>query len=553
MEFILDMVHHNPGEPPFQTMFTEPETLVDYGYNGQVFKHVNCALTFEGFDKNVTPTGSPEWVWIQELRCELRQEITAAKKQGLSVFFHIDLFVLPVRLVEKYRDRICGADGRISLDASLTLEVHRALFRELFQTFPEIDGLIIRVGETYLYDTPYHVGNGPIRAGQYEAGRETDEEEQERYVKLITFLKEEICETYDRYLMFRTWDCFPDKFHARADYYLAVTDQIRPHNKLLFSVKHTALDFWRRVCVNPCIGIGYHRQIIEVQCQREYEGKGAYPDYIMDGVINGFPECRKSAGLKDFLNNSLVCGIYAWSRGGGWYGPYLKNELWCSLHAYVIAGWARNPQETEETLFYRFCLEKLGMSEADAQTMRQLCRTASEAVLCGRYCEAYDEHLQEKIMPTNLWMRDDRLGGMEQIKPILDYLEEHGLLDAALQEKKESVKLWEQVAELAGRIQTGNDRDKEYIRVSAEYGLALYRIVYTAWNIWIGLRQGSLVDAEKQTALEAYEKSWKDYEKLTMQPQCATLYEGRYLNLPGTEESIGMWASLPRQAYEDKK
>ena len=26
---------------------------------------------------------------------------------------------------------------------------------------------------------------------------------------------------------------------------------------------------------NPCIGIGKHQQVVEVQCQREYEGKGA--------------------------------------------------------------------------------------------------------------------------------------------------------------------------------------------------------------------------------------------------------------------------------------
>lgn len=64
-------------------------------------------------------------------------------------------------------------------------------------------------------------------------------------------------------------------------------DRVEPHPNLLVAVKHTQLDYWRTVPFNPTIGIGHHRQIIEVQCQREYEGKGAYPNYVGQGVING--------------------------------------------------------------------------------------------------------------------------------------------------------------------------------------------------------------------------------------------------------------------------
>lgn len=542
MELILDMVHHNPGEAPFQTMFTEPENLLEYGYNGQVHKHINCALTFDNFDLNITPKGSDEEVWIKNLQKQIREEIEVAKGQGLKVFYHIDLFVLPKRLVEKYRNQICGLDGRISLDAPLTIEVHRAMFKEMFHTFPKVDGLIVRVGETYVYDTPYHVGNGPIRAGQYEVGKETNEEEQERYIKLLTFLREEICLKHSRYLIFRTWDCFPDKFHGKLDYYLTVTNAISPHEKLIFSVKHTALDFWRRVRFNPCIGKGVHRQVIEVQCQREYEGKGAYPNYIMDGVISGFVENSDPKGLKDVAENPLICGIYTWTRGGGWYGPYLKNEIWCALHAYVIAGWARNPKEEEAVLFHRFCQEKLGMNEEDAKRMRKLCKTSSQAVLYGRYCRAFDEHLEEKIMPTNLWMRDDRLGGLKQLEPVFTYLSDNGLLDLALHEKKESVNLWKQVVELAEEIQTGDEMTREYMRISSEYGLALYEIIYEAWKIWTLSYQGRL--GEEKAAFDDYENAWERYKKLSEMKQCATLYEGRYLNLPGTEEVKGMWSSI---------
>ena len=59
-------------------------------------------------------------------------------------------------------------------------------------------------------------------------------------------------------------------------------------------------DFWRYSAPNPCLGIGRHAQIVEVECQREYEGKGAHPNYIAQGVIDGFAElpASKRRGLQ---------------------------------------------------------------------------------------------------------------------------------------------------------------------------------------------------------------------------------------------------------------
>ena len=50
--------------------------------------------------------------------------------------------------------------------------------------------------------------------------------------------------------------------HSPA-FYLNVTNAVQPHPRLVFSIKHTALDFWRRVALNPTLGIGQHRQVVE--------------------------------------------------------------------------------------------------------------------------------------------------------------------------------------------------------------------------------------------------------------------------------------------------
>lgn len=96
--------------------------------------------------------------------------------------------------------------------------------------------------------------------------------------------------------------------------------QVETHENLVFSIKHTAKDFWRTIPFNRTIGVGKHRQIIEVECQREYEGKGAFPNYVIDGVVNGFEEFRTQPrtgpiGLAEVADNSVIAGIWTWSRG----------------------------------------------------------------------------------------------------------------------------------------------------------------------------------------------------------------------------------------------
>lgn len=282
---LLDMVHHNPGEPPFQTQFLNPSVLAQLGYNGQVFKHLNCGVLFDSIGQDLFPAGSPERAWMDALRNNLREEICRAKSAGLKVLYHIDLFVLPAALVRSEADAILDSSGQISFAKLRTREIHRMLFAEMFRDFPEVDGLVVRTGETYLIDTPYHAGNGPVRFADTPVSGEKS-----LFQDLVNFLREEICVRHNRLLIYRTWDTHRDRFHASADYYLDVTRGVKPHPKLIFSIKHTQLDFFRRIPFNPALGQGDHPQIIEVQCQREFEGKGAHPNYVIKGVIEGFEE-----------------------------------------------------------------------------------------------------------------------------------------------------------------------------------------------------------------------------------------------------------------------
>lgn len=561
MKLLLDMVHHNPGEPPFQSRFLDPAHLASYGFNGQVFKHLNCVITYAATGVDVFPADSPERAWLDEFTPGIVREIAAAKAQGLRVFYHLDLFVLPKRLVDHFRDEICAPEtGRIRLDRPRTLELHKVLFDEIVARFPEVDGFIIRVGETYLMDTPHHVGNGPIpRIGEVWTPTYLYEEtlglkpagevpwttaQVDAYVELINFLRGEVCVKHGRKLFFRTWDIFPDRLHARPDHYLEVTNRIEPHPLLAFSIKHTALDFWRRVKVNECLLQGRHPQIIEVQCQREYEGKGAYPNYVMDGLINGFEENAVKIGLKDLIDDPRILGVYSWSRGGGWYGPYVTNELWPDLNAFVLARFVQDSTRSEEEIFRQYAVEKLGLAGEDIGRFRDLCLLSARAVLKSRYCEAFDRLLHEAVLPCACWMRDDRLGGYGQLKILLETLAAKRQLGEALAEKAEAVALWENISDLAGRIAWPAGGAGDFVKLSAEYGRLLFSIVHQGWRVLIEGRQpnqDALADA-----VARYDELWIEYRRLGLRQGCPSLYLGEYFGMPGSPPVPGLDESVSR-------
>ena len=84
MRFILDMVHHNPGEQLFETKFNDPGVLKQWGYNGQVIKAFpQTALTYEAFDPALVPKGSPERDWADTYGKFVDERFAAAKAAGL--------------------------------------------------------------------------------------------------------------------------------------------------------------------------------------------------------------------------------------------------------------------------------------------------------------------------------------------------------------------------------------------------------------------------------------------------------------------------------------
>lgn len=525
---IMDMVHHNPGEFFTETRFNTPENLVQYGFNAQVineFQSVHTAITYDHLNHLICPIGSKERLWADSIATRIENKIEAIHRAGLEAYYFIDIIVLPKRLVEIYKNEICDKTGRIDFTRPKTQEIHRIMLREVFERFPKLDGLVIRVGETYLHNTPYHTGNGPIpknkNSQENNLAYRTDGGEA-IHRDLMNLLREEVCIRQNKKIFYRTWDF--GYFHVTPQYYLSVTNGVEPHPNLYLCIKHVQGDYHRTYKFNPTLGIGKHKQVVEIQCQREYEGKGAYPNYIADGVLNGFEELKSDFRpycLNQLKSNPNFAGIWTWSRGGGWRGPYIKNELWCDVNVAILANWANQMSLSEKDLFKKYAIAN-GFKGKDIKRFHRLALLSADAIVRGR---------ASLILPINVWWtRDQFIGGEKELKQNLQTIIERGLTNKVISEKSQSVAIWKEIVSLANEIQTGSPELRHYLQTSAKYGLLLYSIYEQGWIIMLkgceGDMNGRYDTKGIHKAISNYDRLWKEYKLFgKIYLDCATLYE----------------------------
>jgi len=497
---ILDMVHHNPGAPRYETKFEEPGFLSGEGYNGKVhflFDSPTLAVNWASVDPDILPTGSPDRAWVDAKAASIDRMLLQCHSAGLSAYAEADLILFPKRLIQKY-----GMEQTFGNPSDpQTAKFLRLLVNQVFDRFPSLDGLVVRIGETYLQDAPFHEGS-----------IQNKKDAEHTIIPLVQLLREEVCVKHNKQLVFRSWL----SFDTSPATYLSVDAAVEPHTNLYFAVKHCEGDFHRGNPFSKIIGAGRHHQIIEVQCAREYEGKGAYPNYIAHGVIEGFEEHLVSTNQTQFNSigafarqSPLFAGVWTWSRGGGWDGPYIKNELWCELNAWVMAQWAKDPRQSEESVFNRFAEEKLGLKGSDVGKFRKLCLLSADAVLRGK------SGIHRELNPW--WSRDDGIN-----RPALPA--DPVVRTSIAEQQREAVEMWQEIVRLAGEIHFTNTETADFVKVSSTYGLDLYRIYQAYLNLNLA---GLQAEPERlRDLLKKYDAAWDDYRKLAKDhPNCASLYE----------------------------
>ncbi len=514
LSMILDMIHNNPGEAPYDSQYNDPNILKKMGYNGKVFslfESAQLAVNWDKVDKNILPIGTFDRLWVDSIAACLDSVYTKTKKAGLQVFCHCDLILFPKRLIDKYNLKDIMGDPK----NKQTEKYLRILLREMFAQFPQLDGIVVRIGETYLQDAPYHFGT---------INNKTNAEK--TIIPLINILRDEVCVKLNKEVIFRTWY----SFDVNDAVYMQIDKAIEPHSNLTISIKHCEGDFHRGNPFSKVLGIGRHKQLVEVQCAREYEGKGAYPNYIAKGVIDGFEEyaslkeAGKPSSIRDIFNagkkTGKLNGIWTWTRGGGWEGPYIENELWCDLNAYVMAQWAKNPSATEESVFKHYTRNVLRLDNKDGELFRKLALMSTDAIIRGRRSVAYPKEV-------NPWWTRDEYIGFPRIPNDLKKME------VILAEKDTALVMWQEIIKLSGSICFKDEKTSDYVKVSSKYGLCLFRIYRSIFYL-AAIDKNLYPRSELKEWIDEYDTAWLEYQLLAaLNSNCPTLFsKDKALRMP---------------------
>lgn len=525
-------------------------------------------------------------VWVSTYCQGIHRMMNETLEAGLEIFFFTDMIVFPIALMELYPEvmHMDHTTQKVTIVYNNYTEyLIQIMLDEWMETFPLTSGIVVRTGETYTFDTPYHTGSSPIAAIHNVT------EQNQIWVQYIQWLRQILCVRYHKKVIFRTWFSITD-----VTSYIDITDQVRPHRLLYFSVKHTSGDFFRQMSPNALLQMGQHAQIIEIQIQREYEGKGAYPLYLFEHIVFGDISSGSNRSLSQLFPNGcnttttsstmMMKGIWTWSRGGGWWGPYLHGaEFWIDVNLHMFLAWwnqdhCTTTMQTIHDLFQNVCIDilqqqqlgfgnpygtvlhgsmnhtvVLSLNEA-CTDLRRIMLLADQALLYGRYC------LEAKGAYSNcwIWTRDDRMGGINELQAHMNYLRDNATrITESLWYKQQSLVLWEEarliydtnVSSTFARI---NPRIDRQIHNSFLYAQSYFCIIESAWRALI---YGTLLTNDSQhsnhtlltDAISDYDAGWNKFRAIGLTtPEFPSLYKGTYWNFPFEKENEGMDATINR-------
>jgi len=444
----------NPGEPAAASRYDDPSVLRSRGFNGLVV-YESAALS-GGLGGGVGGTASrdPDVArFLRETEAQVDTAVTRAAEpspdaEPLAVYLAYDLLVLDADTVARDREAVCCRNRPGDLcpgrDAAWTQAM--AGLEAMLDRWPSAAGVVLRFGDNDVARLPHVVGNDIYRPYCPQCASLTAAD---RVQRAVTEAWQRVVADRGKRLIVRAWNLRPGGLHDDVALAQDVAQRLpgaADDDRLVLSFKVGPADFWRYQPWNaPSLVFGKRPVMYELQCQREFEGKGAVPNFqaglwgtgMPESALRGSGSASTVSGLADAAERVNFAGVLTWVRGGGWGGPFVRDELWIDANVYAAGRLADDPAADPAALARGWVDAALPDLPADrAAGVVQALQTSAEMVRKAFYIEPLARQ-RGPWNPAASWIQDD-LVDAEAAWRIVRGLPESDL-DAVVHEKQEAV------------------------------------------------------------------------------------------------------------------
>ncbi|MBN2010550.1 hypothetical protein JW960_14485 [candidate division KSB1 bacterium] len=437
-EPFIDMKVLAQVELDFCTYLTR---LKSYGYNGVVFNNFLEFINFDqlGSGEDIYESGSQERKQHDAMRLGFGRLFDITHALGMKVVLKTDMIALTSNLERYFNYRYGGID----VSDPRIWDVYAIALRELFAVFPEIEGVMLRIGEA---GAVYKMINWDYYSKLYV---KTDEAVR---LMLNTFIT--VMEENDKRLFFRTWTIGIDEIgdlHTNPETYLRVLGDIDSPN-LIISTKYGTGDFYRYLPVNPTFSVGQHKRIIEFQTRREFEAFSNFPNYVTTDY---------QIYLHEILaQNNHICGAWIWTQDGGpqragplsiypFYGPWEFNDI----DAYCTARVLADPNVDIDQVLTEWIMTNVSVDATTIDKVRQIILFSQEASRKGLYDELFAQKqlvVRKYFAPPIFWFWDIVSGSHSVLS--LNYYACRNQLQQSIDSGFEAVNIVRQMKQIAQSI-----------------------------------------------------------------------------------------------------
>lgn len=451
---------NNPGEPEVDSRYNDPRLLRDLGYTGLVVYETTALSGVESAD--AIESGELRR-WVQHHIDHTARIIDAARAAGLDVYLFYDTLVLPQQTVDRNVTALTCKNRPLTLcpASEQAWEKSTRALEMTLRRWPGVAGVVLRVGDTDAARLPHLVGNdlySPHCPRCSAVGRA------DRVVSAIERFHDLVVTKMGKRLIARAWNVRPNGVHDSVELARRVVDRLpedRGDDRFLLSFKFTQTDFWRYQKWNPSSLACDGRPVIyELQCQREFEGKGGFPNYQAGLWRDGAPEVRDhddAGGLAGVCDTVNLAGLWAWVRGGGWGGPFIKNETWIDANVYAVPRLADDPKADPAQIADDWIGAGLGVEPGPLRdTLKHILIHSAETVRGAFYIAPYARKKTDPWHPNADWIQDD-LVDAQAIRRILDRLPAADLDEAAREKADAAHYLSEQRHNLQQLVSEGGE------------------------------------------------------------------------------------------------